>query len=471
MGFHKENAMSTYKFYTFLLAVLIISAAPVFAFPTPPKGYMIDVVAEYDTADLGIPYELAFDPDGVIYVNQWNYNEKDNSSITRIDSKGVKTRWLDNNKIKNPRSIFWAGGTSFGNNFCVVESGQRRVVKLDRSGKVTPLTGSIYNGPSFMDIDRNGSFGGDIFLASRGTDAIHRVKPDGSFSLFGKWPNLTSGGVIEVTISPTKRYNGNIFAVLDDTKIDEHDGIYQIDGDATTIRFAESLYYVYDAKFDIYGSMFNNDLFAIALKKGVDGMHLWRVDEDGNAKPIMRVGWGVERQIAFGPDGAMYIARYTQEKTKILRFAKIPPLSIDIKPGNCFNELNTNDKGTFSVAIVGTGKFDITKIDIATIKLQGVSPVRSSYADVSSPDTKDHNCRRTDGIKDLTLKFDQKQILAAVRKMKSFRNNTQIPLTLRCKLMNNESELKGKDVLRIKKPAAQKKRKRTVNKQKHEKQG
>jgi hypothetical protein len=456
--------MSLLKFYLFLLAVVFISTAPVFALPVPPDGYILEVVAEYPTADLGFPYELTVGPDGVIYVCQWA-GSGDKGSITRIDGKGVKTHWVDN--VDTPRSIFWAGGTAFGNNFCVVEAGPRRIIKLDLSGKITPLTSSIYQGPSFMDIDRNGSFGGDIIGAPRGTDCLQRIKPDGTVSKFSKWPGLTSGGVVEVTISPTKRYNGNIFAVLDDTKNNERDGLYQIDGDATSTRFAESLYYVYDAKFDITGSMFGNDLFAIALKKDVKGMHLWRVDEDGNAEPLMRVGGGVTRQIAFGPDGAMYLARHTPEKTHILRFAKAPPLDIDITPGNCFNKLDVCDKeGVLSVAVLGTKSFDVSKVDIATVKLQGVSPIRSNYADVSCPAMEDHSCQKPDGMRDLTLKFDQKKIVAAIKKLKSVRNKTEVSLTLTCKLMDNESQLKGADVVRLQKPVRFKKVKKTKKKNK-----
>ena len=70
--------------------------------------------------------------------------------------------------------------------------------------------------------------------------------------------------------------------------------------------------------------MFDNDLFAIGTKPGVDGMHLWRIDELGNAEDFMGVGWGVIDHLAFGPDGAMYLTKYTDEKTQILRVAVVP---------------------------------------------------------------------------------------------------------------------------------------------------
>src|SRR5438132_963056 len=60
-------------------------------------------------------------------------------------------------------------------------------------------------------------------------------------------------------------------------------------------------------------------------------------------------------------------------------------IAIDIKPKSCPNPLNTNDQGVLPVAILGTDSFDVTKVDVSTIKLAGVSPVRSALEDVATP--------------------------------------------------------------------------------------
>ena len=135
-----------------------------------------------------------------------------------------------------------------------------------------------------------------------------------------------------------------------------------------------------------------------------------------------------------------------------------PSISIDITPGNCFNNLDVSAKGLLTVAIAGTKDFDVSKIDIATITLQGAFPIRSNFADVSCPANQDRCCRIPDGIKDLTLKFDKQEIIAAIGKLKNAPDNTEVPLTLKCMLMDDEYQWQGTDAVRIQKPKEQKKK-------------
>ena len=58
---------------------------------------------------------------------------------------------------------------------------------------------------------------------------------------------------------------------------------------------------------------------------------------------------------------------------------------IDIKPGSCPNALNIDSMGILTVAVLGTEDFDATTVDPASIRLQGVAPIRSSVEDLASP--------------------------------------------------------------------------------------
>ncbi len=59
---------------------------------------------------------------------------------------------------------------------------------------------------------------------------------------------------------------------------------------------------------------------------------------------------------------------------------------VDVKPTSCRNPLNVNDNGVLPVAILGTSSFDVTNVDIATVKLEIiVSPLRSALEDVATP--------------------------------------------------------------------------------------
>jgi hypothetical protein len=91
---------------------------------------------------------------------------------------------------------------------------------------------------------------------------------------------------------------------------------------------------------------------------------------------------------------------------------------VDIKPGSCPNPLNVKSSGVLPVAILGTADFDVTTIDPTSIRLAGVSPLRSSFEDVAGPvfDSNDCNCTEDgpDGFPDLTLKFKTGDIVEAI---------------------------------------------------------
>lgn len=62
-----------------------------------------------------------------------------------------------------------------------------------------------------------------------------------------------------------------------------------------------------------------------------------------------------------------------------------PEMYIDIKPRSCPNPLNTKSKGVLPVAILGTEHLDVTDIDLGTVLLEGVAPIRAAIEDVARP--------------------------------------------------------------------------------------
>jgi len=102
----------------------------------------------------------------------------------------------------------------------------------------------------------------------------------------------------------------------------------------------------------------------------------------------------------------------------------VPPhdVAVDIKPMSCPNPLNVNSKGVLPVAILGTEDFDVTMVDPASVRLEGVVPLRWALEDVATPyepftgkqDCYDCNELGLDGYLDLTLKFDKQEIVAAL---------------------------------------------------------
>jgi len=123
---------------------------------------------------------------------------------------------------------------------------------------------------------------------------------------------------------------------------------------------------------------------------------------------------------------------------------------IDIKPQSCPNPLNVKSKGVLPVAILGTDEFDVTSIDPASIRLEGIAPIRSRVEDVSMPvldreDVCDCTAESGDGFDDLTLKFDTQAFVAALGDVN---DGDELVLTLTGE-MSDETPIEGKDCVVI----------------------
>lgn len=99
------------------------------------------------------------------------------------------------------------------------------------------------------------------------------------------------------------------------------------------------------------------------------------------------------------------------------------PVPVDIKPQSCPNPGRVRKKGVVPVAIVGTEGFDVTQVDPATVRLEGVAPLRWALQDVATPFYpfigkedcfEDCTTDGPDGYLDLTLKFKAREVIAAV---------------------------------------------------------
>jgi len=103
-------------------------------------------------------------------------------------------------------------------------------------------------------------------------------------------------------------------------------------------------------------------------------------------------------------------------------FSEDIPVHIDIKPQSCPNPISTNSRGVVPVAILGSADFDVSQIDVSTIQLEGVSPMKHNIEDVATPHMQDtavvnpNDCtiEGPDGFDDLTLKFDAQRFVAAL---------------------------------------------------------
>lgn len=125
---------------------------------------------------------------------------------------------------------------------------------------------------------------------------------------------------------------------------------------------------------------------------------------------------------------------------------EIPPIgaTLDIHPTSCPNPFNMagldgTKNGLLPVAIIGSPEFDVTTIDLSTLKLSGVAPVRTRIEDVNRP-AGNEACACTtagpDGIMDIGLKFSREAIAATLG---TVNDNETVTLTLTGKLKDGTS--------------------------------
>ena len=137
-----------------------------------------------------------------------------------------------------------------------------------------------------------------------------------------------------------------------------------------------------------------------------------------------------------------------QIRVVTLASTTITELEVDIKPGSCPNPLNVKSQGVLPVAILGTEDLDVTDIDVATVSLAGVAPIRFDYEDVATPfegELCDCHEDGPDGYFDLTLKFDTQEIVTALGDVE---DGEYLPLTLSATLVDG-TVLEGSDCIRV----------------------
>ena len=86
--------------------------------------------------------------------------------------------------------------------------------------------------------------------------------------------------------------------------------------------------------------------------------------------------------------------------------------------GNLSASSDAKRGGVLPVAVLGTMDVDVDDINVSSLLLEGVAPLRHSYEDVAAPVEDGEECECTtagpDGYMDLTLKFQKSEIAAAL---------------------------------------------------------
>lgn len=129
-------------------------------------------------------------------------------------------------------------------------------------------------------------------------------------------------------------------------------------------------------------------------------------------------------------------------------------VAVDIRPGSCPNLLNLSSRGVLPVAILGSEELDVNSIDVTSIRLEGIAPMRSGYEDVAAPVAGGEECdctvEGTDGYTDLTLKFQTQAVVARLLdEYTDLAKNDVVVLTL-TGVLTDQTPIEGEDCIIIK---------------------
>ncbi len=186
---------------------------------------------------------------------------------------------------------------------------------------------------------------------------------------------------------------------------------------------------------------------------------VWEYDpstDSWSAKTPMVTGVALLWQAASVVGNKVYVlggqTAYPTQSTTLVQEGTLGPLmvdvAVDIKPGSCPNPLNVRSKGVLPVGVLGTAEFDVTAIDLASIRLAGVAPIRSGFEDVATPADGDE-CECTtagpDGYIDLSLKFNIEDIVSAIGEVA---DGEVLELTLTGELLDGTA-IEGSDCIVI----------------------
>ncbi len=158
-----------------------------------------------------------------------------------------------------------------------------------------------------------------------------------------------------------------------------------------------------------------------------------RVTTSSGAKTVVVQDSLAEQRFQFPVDGNVtrleldpdqWILRTIQQTTPPIRVA------LDILPGSCDNPFNTRvfgrvpaaseesaRGGVLPVALLGDAHFDVSRVNLSSITLENVAPLRWEVGDIAAPPSSGSSCPVTgaDGRADVSFKFPRRDLAAALK--------------------------------------------------------
>lgn len=321
----------------YLLCVLVgVWAQSGLALEVLRPGYTVETYVTYSfSAIRSAPWDIAFDPAGRIYLSQTEYlplRDKPDA-IYRVNTDRTVTRWATN--LKSPRRIAWGGGTAFGDYLYVPENYADRIQRIALNGTRTTFGGSIDMAPQALAIDRTGTYGGQMYMATRAHDAVWTISPAGVQTPFSPFPYSANGGPVDLAFDPGTNYGGQLYLTSSSDQ-SPYSGLFSLDPLGNATRFAPSILDAYSVDFDPLG-LFRGRMFVSGLTSAsaLAQYAIWQVTSSGTSIPFARGTLGDKSlpTFAFGPDGDLYVPEWLPATKQVVISRIIPPPAVVPLPG------------------------------------------------------------------------------------------------------------------------------------------
>ena len=408
-----------------------------------------------------------------LYVTSGPAGDARSDRLVRVNGPG-QVEVVKDGFVSNEQMVFSTG--LYPSGMLISIPLEQRIVQLLPDGTLNTFATGFTPpfGPSGLWFDTEGV----LFAADNSSSNVIRVDPQGSTSIFAQIPSENTLGAkggcgffcgggfggggggrsFFVATFSAPGINppgaGGVFFVSEDI----------VEGIITVTKLAGGLDGI-ELPILGPGGVFGADLFVptIGGADNADGV-LYTLTEDGKLTPFMT---GLDAvSVAFDTEnilgGGMFVSDINDGggAGKIWRVTIIPEVAsipVDIKPQSCPNPLNVKSKGILPVAVLGTMDFSVTDVDVTTVQLEGISPLREDWEDVATPfeplngevDVSASTCtdRGPDGFTDLTLKFDTQEIVAALGDV---RDGEALILTFTGRLLDR-TLIQGEDIVVIRK--------------------
>ena len=301
-----------------IIAVICISQAAAGLDVLEPD-YTVEIYASYSEPTINGPSGIGFDGIGNLYILQGSdgdiYVITPERQVSKLVS-GLGTLGL---------GVAWGGGTDYGNYLYVIEyksiGGGGRIINVNvDQGTISTFVSLLDPGP--LAIDKTGNYAGYMYAGVSSYDRIYRLDTNGNITTFSAFPgSINGGGPGGITFDPGTSYGGLMYVTTNfHSNHPEVSGLFTLDTSGNVSRFTDDLIGGLHLAFDTIGS-FERELFVVGKDEFVDFSifhHIWRVNPKATATRFATSTSSINGGLAFGPDGAMYVAEFDDPNDTVI---------------------------------------------------------------------------------------------------------------------------------------------------------